>query len=201
MSWSVEWALVIKNSQNRGLPSWSYYGRYGSVESVSQSCLTLCDPMNYSPPGSLSLGILHTRILVWVAIPIFRGSSQFRDWTQISCIARGFFTIWATREALIKGVEGDSKGYMVWELVTHAARKNQEGPGEGGPWWRAATLYSMAGKVSLRRWVEFWRKQGNEHEDIRGEHCKGPVVECDWKVWRRDRGPWWLRWRRGVVNH
>ena len=61
--------------------------------SVTQSCPTLCDPMNYSPPGSLSLGILQTRILVWVAIPIFRGSSQLRDRTQVSFIAGRFFTI------------------------------------------------------------------------------------------------------------
>ena len=32
----------------------------------------------------------------------------------------------------MEGVEGDSKDYIAWVLVTHAARKNQEGPGEGG---------------------------------------------------------------------
>ena len=37
--------------------------------------------------------------LEYVAIPFSRGSSQPRDWTQVSCIAGGFFTIWATREA------------------------------------------------------------------------------------------------------
>ena len=35
----------------------------------------------------------------WVAIPFSRGSSWPRDWTQVSCIAGGFLTIWATREA------------------------------------------------------------------------------------------------------
>ena len=39
------------------------------------------------------------RILAWVAMPSARGSSQLRDWTQISCIAGGFFTVWATKEA------------------------------------------------------------------------------------------------------
>ena len=47
----------------------------------------------------LSMGILKARILEWVAMPSFRGSSQPRDWTQVSHIAGGLFTIWATREA------------------------------------------------------------------------------------------------------
>ena len=57
----------------------------------SQLCLTLCDPMDYTVHG-----ILQARILEWVAIPFFRGSSQPRDQTQVSCIADGFFTSWAT---------------------------------------------------------------------------------------------------------
>ena len=44
-------------------------------------------------------GILQARMLEWVAFPFSRGSSQPRDWTQVSCIAGGFFTSWATREA------------------------------------------------------------------------------------------------------
>ena len=46
---------------------------------VSQLCLTLCDPMNCSPPGSSAHGILQARILEWVAIPSSRGSSQPRE--------------------------------------------------------------------------------------------------------------------------
>ena len=45
-------------------------------------------------------GILRARILEWAAFPFSRGSSQPRDRTQVSCIAGGFFTSWATREAL-----------------------------------------------------------------------------------------------------
>ena len=41
-------------------------------------------------------GILQARILEWVAVPFSRGSSQPRDWTQVSCISDGFFTSWAT---------------------------------------------------------------------------------------------------------
>ena len=61
---------------------------------VAQLCPTLCDPMDY-----IVHGILQARILEWVAFPFSRGSSQPRDRTQVSCIAGGFFTSWATREA------------------------------------------------------------------------------------------------------
>ena len=44
-----------------------------------QLCPTLCDPMNYSPPGSSVHGILQARILEWVAMPSSRGSSPPRD--------------------------------------------------------------------------------------------------------------------------
>ena len=56
-------------------------------------------PGPFAHQASLSMGILQARILEWVAMPSSRGSSQPRDRTQVSCIAGGFFTIWATREA------------------------------------------------------------------------------------------------------
>ena len=62
---------------------------------VTQSYLTLCDPMDYTVQG-----ILQARILEWVAFPFSSGSSQPRDQTQVSCIARRFFTNWAIREPL-----------------------------------------------------------------------------------------------------
>ena len=65
---------------------------------VTQACLTLCDSMDCSPPGSSIHGILQARILEWVAIPFSRGSSPPRDWTLVSSTAGGFFNLWATRE-------------------------------------------------------------------------------------------------------
>ena len=47
-----------------------------------QSYLTLCKPMDCSPPGSSVHGILQARILEWVAFPFSRGSSQPRDGTR-----------------------------------------------------------------------------------------------------------------------
>ena len=57
--------------------------------SVTQPCLTLCDPMDCSPPGSSVHGVFQARILEWVAIPSSRGSSQPKDRTCVSCICRG----------------------------------------------------------------------------------------------------------------
>ena len=51
---------------------------------VPQSCPTLCDLTDYSPPGSSVLGILQARILEWVTMSSSRGSSQPRDRTHIS---------------------------------------------------------------------------------------------------------------------
>ena len=73
--------------------------------SVVQSCPTLCDPMDHSLPGSSVSGILQARILEWVAISSFGGSSRPRDWTLISCIScisctgRQILYHWATWEA------------------------------------------------------------------------------------------------------
>ena len=61
---------------------------------VSHSCLTLCNLTDYTVHG-----ILQARILEWEAIPFSMRSSQSRDQTQVSLIAGGFFTSWATREA------------------------------------------------------------------------------------------------------
>ena len=55
--------------------------------------------MDGSLPGSVIHGIFQARMLEWVAISFSRGSSQPRDWTQVSCIADRRFTVWATREA------------------------------------------------------------------------------------------------------
>jgi len=57
---------------------------------VAQSCLTLWDPIDCSPPGSSVHGLLQARILEWVAIPFSRRSSQPRDWTQVSHIVDRF---------------------------------------------------------------------------------------------------------------
>ena len=66
---------------------------------VIQSCPTLCDPMDCSPPDSSVHGILQARILEKVAILFSRGPSWPWDQTSVSCTAGRFITVWATEEA------------------------------------------------------------------------------------------------------
>ena len=67
-----------------------------SVQSLSRVWLFVT-PWTIAHQAPLSVEILQARIK-WVAMSSSRGSSQPRDWIQVSCIAGGFFTSWATRE-------------------------------------------------------------------------------------------------------
>ena len=70
----------------------------------AQSCLTLCDPIDCSPPGSSVHEIFQTRILEWAAISYYGGSSRPRDEACILCISCKWFSevliciylLWAT---------------------------------------------------------------------------------------------------------
>ena len=87
--------------------------------SLTQLCPTLWDPMDGSPPGSSVHGILQARILEWVAISFCMGSSSPRGWTQVSCNASWFLTLWATREPH-QCSEADSKyphNLMEWKKL------------------------------------------------------------------------------------
>ena len=91
---------------------------------VAQSCPALCEPMDYSLPGSSVQGILQARILEGVTMPPSGGSSQPRDRTQVSQIAGGFFNIRAKSSKINKPLTAggrmrgmDSKG--VWSGHVH----------------------------------------------------------------------------------
>ena len=65
-------------------------------------CVCVCESLSHvwlfaTPTGSSVYAILQARIPEWTAIPFSRGSSQTRDWTQVSHIAGRFFTIWAIK--------------------------------------------------------------------------------------------------------
>ena len=81
------------------------------------SCVWLCDPLDYSLSGSSVHGIFQARILEWVTISFYRGSSWPRDWIHVfyvSCIAGGFFTCWAMGEAA-----GHTLG---WDIISPQKR-------------------------------------------------------------------------------
>ena len=128
---------------------------------VSQSCLTLWDPMDYTVHG-----ILQARILEWVAFPFFRRSSQPRDRTQVSHIAGRFFTNWATREAWQKTLKSEYSAkpcfdpkelwdniyvlcyttkYVNFYASVYTQCSEERKPGvEPGLWkWRSAMAYRM----------------------------------------------------------
>ena len=96
----------------------------GKWSEVAQSCPTLCDPMGCSLPCSSIHGIFQARVLEWVAICFYRGSSQPRDRTWISRIVGRRFTVWATRE--IPHLERNSyfgKEEVIWPHLTSKAGK------------------------------------------------------------------------------
>ena len=85
----------------------SLRSKEGKLPRISLPCLQIqghvCSCLfNCSLPGFSVHRIFQARILEWVAISFFRGSSQLRDRTQVSCIVGRFFTIWATREAQVE---------------------------------------------------------------------------------------------------
>ena len=71
---------------------------------VAQSCLTLCQPVDCSPPGSTVHRILQAGILECVTIFFSRRSSWPRDWSWVSCTVGRFFTIWAISSLWLKVV-------------------------------------------------------------------------------------------------
>ena len=71
------------------------------TETFAQSCPTLCDPMDCSPPVSSVHGILQARILEWVAIPFSREAPRPKGQTWGALIAGRFFTTRATRETIL----------------------------------------------------------------------------------------------------
>ena len=66
---------------------------------ATQSCPTLCDPMNWNLTGSSVHGLFQARIVEWVAISYSTGSSQTRNWTHVSSIGRWILYHCATWEA------------------------------------------------------------------------------------------------------
>ena len=98
-----------------------------------QSCPTLCDPMDYSPPGSSVHGILQARILEWVAMPSSRGSSQPRDQSQcLLCFldCRQILYHWTTGKTIapLGWCNFSNKCYHVWFRASLVAQMVKNPP-------------------------------------------------------------------------
>ena len=83
---------ILYHSNHQGSPSLLCNCKSKVV--VAQSCPTLWDPMDCSPPGSSIHRIFQARILEWVTISFSRRSSWPRDWTPVSCLAGRLCIIW-----------------------------------------------------------------------------------------------------------
>ena len=102
-----------------------FRGLYTSVLCAKpiQLCLTLCNPMDCSPPSSSIHGILQARILEWVAMPSSRRYSQPRDWTHIfyvSYIGSRVLNTSTTWEAHLYTWDKGNLSHWVdeWERIT-----------------------------------------------------------------------------------
>ena len=122
-TWLSDWT-DLNNHEGRGIlckickagtKSQQLADSWHEIE-VTQSCLTLFDPMDCSLPHSSIHGIFQARVLEWVAISFSRGSSRPREWTQVSCIVGRRFTLWATREWLLAEVSKLVWGFLHWAV-------------------------------------------------------------------------------------
>ena len=99
-----------------------------------QLYLTLCNPMDCSPPGSSVHKILQERILEWVAMPSSRGSSQSRDGTCTSCVScfgREVLYTSAIWEALLRPEsESESRSFLSESLWPRGLFSPWNSPGQ-----------------------------------------------------------------------
>ena len=118
----VNWERLV---QCLKMLKWKFWEKHKDIiwrNEVAQSCPTLCDPIDCSPPGSSVHGIFQARMLEWVAISFSRGTSQPRDRTWVSCIVGRRFTVWATREAPKTLYITSQRKVLVW----YFQRNNQK---------------------------------------------------------------------------
>ena len=125
MPWGIQFSLA-----------YSYINILYCAQSLSH--VWLCGAVDYSLPGSSVHGIIQATILEWVVISFSRGSFWPRDQTQVSCTTGGFFTIWATREAVLENssltkswwFHADSKGTQPYIYMYMKAVSIVQDPGE-----------------------------------------------------------------------
>ena len=129
---------------------------------VTQLCLTLCEPMDCSLPGSSVRGILQARILEWIAISFSRGSSWPRDWTQVSRIAGRHFTDWPWIFYRIKMFENYSTSQFQGTSLVAQTVKHLSTMWESWVWalgWEDPLEKEMAIHSSTVAWKIPWTEE------------------------------------------
>ena len=97
---------------------------------VAQSCPTLCNPMDCSPPGSSAHGGSPGKNTGVGCHFLFQGIFPIQDWSQISCIASRFFTDWATKVALDELLPPNTK----WNHPLSSPKLKKKILTDSGPW-------------------------------------------------------------------
>ena len=142
---------------------------------VAQSCLTLCDPMDCSLPGSSDHGILQARVLEWGAIAFSRWSFWPRDRTRVSCIV-----YLGTKKGLeIRSPQAVLSSYVVWvgpgTSSISLQRRNRETWEQGQG--------SCLKLIVVEREASLWNRLGQDH----GLIPKG--IHSVLQNWCADGGP------------
>ena len=118
---------------------------------VAQSCPTLCNPMDYSPPGSSNLGIFQAKVLEWVAISFSRGSSWPRNRTWVShTVGRHFYHL-SHQGSLIIHLELKSCSHPDERCGFFFFSCCKTSPKHAGSWWQSLP---PGRSISLPTWEE-----------------------------------------------
>ena len=176
---------------------------------VAQSCLTLCNPMDCSPPGSSVHGFLQARMLSGLPFPSPGESSRPRDWTCISCIsctAGRLFMHWATREAwglekvygkapgtvklwaalLGQGMQADgcTVALEIWFACIKKKKKNLESLYMDEIWDLHQALFTVFLLAKLDSCLESWNFISKGEREKGGErwNLPGYVMRTIWSV-------------------
>ena len=118
-----------------------------------QLCPPLCDSMDCSPPGSPVHGILQARILEWVAIFFSRGSSRFRDQTQVYLIVSNFIfgSHWPSFLSC-PGLNISHVCWVFWSLPANVSGFIPETNTSRPPWYSQLCLPCKGG-LSPQAWT------------------------------------------------
>jgi len=116
--WAALYGVTQSRTRLKRLSSSSSRGNK-IVNNLEVLVTQSCPARDCSSPDSSIHGILQARILEWVAIPFSRRSSWPRDWTWVSCIPGGFFTIWATSWIPVKPKESPDYKILNLKLVCY----------------------------------------------------------------------------------
>ena len=166
-------------------PSFPFLGFLFVALLVTKLCLTLCDPMDCSPPASSVRGILQARILEWVAIPFSRGSSWPRDWTHVFRIGSWVLYHWA-----ICCVNSLRPGTLA---ISHNWPKNQHGTTVmillqwKYTWWENKAFSDII-DISYAQHLLAWRILNNSQKHGYGSSGGFLRHETQFQPWITDTG-------------